>query len=337
MRSVVELATSEKIFLQLSICRYLLLIVSVLMSCACSSTKAIVATEQLLMSDAVDRTVAEFDFRPLAGSKVFLDTAFVVPNRNPQQLINTDYVISSLRQQMFAAGCLLAQNRDEADIVAEVRLGALGTDGQMIIYGVPENNFLSRAATALPNAPQVPTVPEIALAKKDQKTAAAKIAVFAYDRVTLEPVWQSGTIQSESNALDTWVLGVGPFRRGTIKNPEEMARLRSKGRRPRANEPFTPDDNPLVEYQSEWVYARELPSADSPKSIATSSNSSTVAATATESGGTATTAGGQATPNAQATPGGATAATSSATTSSAAPPSSGVEQKAEATQEASKP
>jgi len=107
-------------FLQLSICRYLLLIVSVLMSCACSSTKAIVATEQLLMSDAVDRTVAEFDFRPLAGSKVFLDTAFVVPNRNPQQLINTDYVISSLRQQMFAAGCLLAQNRDEADIVAEV-------------------------------------------------------------------------------------------------------------------------------------------------------------------------------------------------------------------------
>jgi hypothetical protein len=328
---IVEVASSRKKDSQLAICQYLLLIVSLLMSCACSSTKAIVATEQLLMSDAVDRTVSEFDFRPLSGSKVFLDTAFVVPNRNPQQLINTDYVISSLRQQMFAAGCLLAQNRDEADIVAEVRLGALGTDGQMIIYGVPENNFLSRAASALPNAPQVPTVPEIALAKKDYKTAAAKLAVFAYDRVTLEPVWQSGTVQSESNALDTWVLGVGPFRRGTIQDAEKLVYSRSNGKRPRTNEPITPDDNPLVEYQREWVYSRELPTAASSKSLVTTNDSSTVVATATESGATATTAGGQVTTGGQ-SKSGETAPTNTSPTGSN--PSS---DKVQAAQETPKP
>ncbi|MBL8871670.1 MAG: hypothetical protein JNK90_17975 [Planctomycetaceae bacterium] len=224
----------------------------------CSSTKGNVATEQLLMSDAVDRTVSDFDFTPLAGNKVFLDTAFIVPNRNPQQLINTDYVISAMRQQMIAAGCQLVTTRDEADVIAEARLGALGTDGQMIIYGVPENSFLSRAASVLPNAPPMPSIPEIALAKKDHKSAAAKLAVFAYDRKTLEPVWQSGLIQSESTALDTWVLGVGPFRRGTVEDAANIAASRSRSKRPAADGQLTPDENALVSYDAEWVYSRNV-------------------------------------------------------------------------------
>lgn len=223
----------------------------------CSSTKGNVATEQLLMSDAIDRTVADFDFTPLAGNKVFLDTSYIVPNRNPQQLINTDYVISAMRQQMIAAGCQLVPTKEDADLVAEARLGALGTDGQMVIYGVPENSFLSRAASVLPNAPPMPSIPEIALAKKDHKSAAAKLAVFAYDRKTLEPVWQSGLVQSESTALDTWVLGVGPFRRGTVEEAAATAANRSRSRRPRANGELLPDENALVVYDSEWVYSRE--------------------------------------------------------------------------------
>lgn len=254
----------------------------VVMQCACSSTKAVVGTEQLLMSDAVDRTVSEFDFRPLAGNRIFLDTAYIVPNRNPAQLVNTDYVISSLRQQMISAGCLLVANRDEADIVAEARLGALGTDGQMIIYGIPENNFLNRAASVIPNSPQVPTIPEVALAKKDLKSASAKLAVFAYDSHTLEPVWQSGLVQSESNALDTWVMGIGPFRRGTIQDATKVAEKRRMGNRPLASKRNSPDDNPLVGYSSEWVYSR-LPTAD--KNIQTASGSESDSKSVTTAGG----------------------------------------------------
>jgi len=250
--------------------------------CACSSTKAVIGTEQLLMSDAVDRTVSEFDFRPLAGNRVFLDTAFIVPNRNPAQLVNTDYVISSLRQQMISAGCLLVTTREEAEIVAEARLGALGTDGQMIIYGIPENNFLNRAASVIPNTPQVPSIPEVALAKKDLKSASAKLAVFAYDRQTLEPVWQSGLVQSESNALDTWVMGVGPFRRGTIQDATKIAEKRRMGNRPLASKRNSPDDNPLVGYSSEWVYSR-LPSAE--KDIQTASGSGSDSKSVTTAGG----------------------------------------------------
>jgi hypothetical protein len=255
---------------------------------ACSSTKGNVATEQLLMSDAVDRTVADFDFTPLAGNKVFLDTTYIVPNRNPQQLINTDYVISAMRQQMIAAGCQLAATKDDADVIAEARLGALGTDGQMIIYGVPENSFLSRAASVLPNAPPMPSIPEIALAKKDHKSAAAKLAVFAYDRKTLEPVWQSGLIQSESTALDTWVLGVGPFRRGTVEDAAALAANRAKARRPLSNGDLRPDENAIVAHDAEWVYSREaVPVLGEPNPVTTAEvtneNNSGAATTASAS------------------------------------------------------
>lgn len=255
---------------------------------ACSSTKGNVATEQLLMSDAVDRTVSDFDFTPLAGNRVFLDTTYIVPNRNPQQLINTDYVISAMRQQMIAAGCQLVATKDDADVIAEARLGALGTDGQMIIYGVPENSFLSRAASVLPNAPPMPSIPEIALAKKDHKSAAAKLAVFAYDRKTLEPVWQSGLIQSESTALDTWVLGVGPFRRGTVEDAAAVAANRAKARRPLSNGDLRPDENAIVAYDAEWVYSREaVPVLADPSPVttaeATNENNSGAATTASAS------------------------------------------------------
>ena len=45
---------------------------------------------------------------------------------------------------------------------------------------------------------------------------ATKLAVFAYDRKTKEPMWQSGIATSMTNAKDYWFLGVGPIQRGSV-------------------------------------------------------------------------------------------------------------------------
>ncbi|MCA9246652.1 MAG: hypothetical protein KDA42_06035, partial [Planctomycetales bacterium] len=45
----------------------------------CGTTRQNSATEQLLLSDAVDRSVARIDFAPLTGKKVYLDTQYVQP------------------------------------------------------------------------------------------------------------------------------------------------------------------------------------------------------------------------------------------------------------------
>ncbi|MBI3839496.1 MAG: hypothetical protein HY288_16370, partial [Planctomycetia bacterium] len=60
------------------------------------------------------------------------------------------------------------------------------------------------------------TIPEIALVKRTNQQGVCKIAAFAYDRMSGRPVWQSGNRKIASRAKDIWVLGAGPFQRGTI-------------------------------------------------------------------------------------------------------------------------
>src|SRR5690606_6653157 len=80
------------------------------------------------------------------------------------------------------------------------------------------------------NLPQVtmlaalpPAIPEIPIAKRRNQRGVAKIAVFAYHRETGEPAWQSGIATDESSANDIWVLGAGPFKKGTIYNGTTLA------------------------------------------------------------------------------------------------------------------
>lgn len=181
----------------------------------CGTTKSQLATEQLLMSDAVDRSVASIDFRPLAGRRVYLDTTYVANVKN-DSIVNADYIVSSVRQQMVTAGCLLEETRETADFVAEMRIGTLGADSHDVTYGIPANNSLTSAASLVPSAPALPAIPEISFARKNNDQAAAKIAIFAYHRQTRRPVWQSGVVQARSKARNTWILGAGPFQSGTI-------------------------------------------------------------------------------------------------------------------------
>lgn len=188
----------------------------------CGATKSYVATEQLLMSDAVDATISKVDFSPLAHKKVYLDSTYIKTQKGPL-LIDSDYVISSLRQQMVGAAVQIVENRDEADLIAEARLGALGLDGHNVIYGIPASSGFATATSTIAGAPLIPAIPEIAFARHEAKSGAAKVAVFAYDRVTREPYWQSGISKSSSSSHDTWVLGIGPWQKGTIYDRTRFA------------------------------------------------------------------------------------------------------------------
>ena len=218
----------------------------------CGTTISRNATEQLLTSDAVDRSIAELDFRHFAGQKVYLDTQYL-QKASGVGVVNADYVISSLRQQMIAARCLLQEKKEDAEYIVEARIGALGTNAHEVTYGMPANNLLSAASTFVPMVPQVPTIPEIAFAKRHDQLAAAKVSVFAYVRDTREPVWQSGVSTAKSKAKDSWILGAGPFQRGTIYGGTQFAGERMRfplfWRRPE------PDEASIAAYAEERFYA----------------------------------------------------------------------------------
>ncbi len=196
-------------------------VLAAVLAVGCGTTTARSGTEQLLLSDAVDMAVSQLDFQHLTGESVYLDSTYIQSTTN-DSFVNAPYIHSSLRQQLTASGCLLQENRDDADIIVEPRVGALGSNGHEIIYGLPRNNLLNSAAAIIPNSPAV-TIPEISLARVDSNSGVAKVLVFAYDRVTRQPIWQSGVARAEATSRSSWVLGAGPFQRGTLYNGTRFA------------------------------------------------------------------------------------------------------------------
>jgi hypothetical protein len=164
------------------------------------------ATEQLLISDAIDQAVQTVDFSALRGQSVYLDDSRLTDT------VDRDYLISTLRQHLLGSGCALRDQFEDADFVVEARAGAVGTDRNDLLFGVPSMNV----PQIMPAQPTPAAIPEIPLAKRRDQHGVAKIAVFAYHRRTGSPVWQSGLAQRESSSNDVWILGAGPFQRGTI-------------------------------------------------------------------------------------------------------------------------
>lgn len=214
-------------------CRWLVLVVLGWSAAGCGTTKwsdsPRTATEQMLISTAVDRAVNHMNFRPLAGKTVYFDATYL------DGILDRNYIISSLRQHMLAQGCVLKVDRDQADYIVEARAGAVGTDHHDVLLGVP--------AISVPTGGMVPgvpsAIPEIPFAKTTDQKGVAKLAAFAYNQHTGQAVWQSGVVPVVSNAKDTWFLGTGPFQRGTIYDGTHFAgsrflftRRRNRGQPP---------------------------------------------------------------------------------------------------------
>lgn len=192
------------------------LLAALLSAAGCGTTRMTdtsrAASEMLLVSQAVDHAVAQIDFSPLAGQLVFLDTTPI------KDVVDGGYLISVVRQQLLAHGAVLQDEKSRAVYVVEVRSGAVGTDRHGLLVGTP-------AVTVPTIVPGIPgaSIPELALVKKNDQRGIAKIAVFAYNRITGRAYWQSGTVQAKSHTHDTWVFGTGPFTHGTIRKHTELA------------------------------------------------------------------------------------------------------------------
>lgn len=234
----------------------------VVASIGCGTTQEYSATEQLVLSDAVDQSIARIDFRPLSGRKVYLDTSYLRQIKG-NMFVNAEYVTSALRQQIVAAGCLIQDSSAEADVIIEARIGTLGSDNHRVTFGVPENNALSAASSLIPGAPRLPSVPEIAFARREAREAAAKVAAFAYDRQTRTPIWQSGVDSAVSTARDTWVMGVGPFQGGSIREQTKLAGSTIRfGEKSATGSPARFFDRPPVDYTAEVRFQEGWPIFD---------------------------------------------------------------------------
>src|SRR5262249_9023224 len=112
------------------------------------------ATEQLLISNAIDQSIDRIDFRCLADKTVFFDAQFL------DGTVDKGYLASTLRQHLLASGALLQDDRAKATFVVEARSGGVGTDNHQVLLGVPQ----MQVPLTVPGAPS--SIPEMPLAKK---------------------------------------------------------------------------------------------------------------------------------------------------------------------------
>ena len=204
-------------FRESALIQCLLVSICVLLAGGCGTTKwsdtVRTGTEQLLVSNAIDRVVDKIDFSPMQDKKCFLNTNAI------EDTTDRNYLAMTVRQHLATAGAILAENEDEADYIVEIRAGAVGTDRDDLLVGIP--------ATTLPAFPgsqySATSIPEIPFVKRTKQRGVAKVALFAYNRETGRPVWASGNRQGESAAQNFWFAGAGPLTRGTIYHEPTFA------------------------------------------------------------------------------------------------------------------
>jgi hypothetical protein len=173
------------------------------------------ATEQLLVTHAMDSAVGKMNFSTLFGKTTWIDITAI------EKATDSQYFISTARQHLLASGAKIVEKKEDADYVVELRAGTVGTDRNDLMVGVP--SFTMPAWGTQDFIAGGTSVPEIALYKRTDQRAVVKVAAFVYNRKTNTPLLQSGNIQTESRVRARWVFGAGPFSQGDICNGTELA------------------------------------------------------------------------------------------------------------------
>jgi len=160
------------------------------------------ATEQLLITRAVDDAVAKMDVSFVSGARIFVDTRFVDQQRD-RNVLFARYMMSAVRDRLLRAGGLISDNRANADTIVEVRSGGQSVDHNSLFIGIPS---ISVPLTLLLPSFNPVTIPDLSLFKRDRQTGVAKLAVTAYRQSTGALAGSAGPVFGSSNHTETVVL-----------------------------------------------------------------------------------------------------------------------------------
>jgi hypothetical protein len=161
-------------------------------------------TEQLLLTGAWDNALAHVDFSSLAGTKVFLDGQYVTA-------ADKDWIISSTRRTMAEQGLFLENNKDKAQVVVELALGAYGTDERDRKFGLPGFSLTPSLTTGAALTSSGSST-SLTFSETNQQDAVVKATFFAYENKTGRLVWESSPLFNAQGVRDHFVMGAGPYR-----------------------------------------------------------------------------------------------------------------------------
>lgn len=154
------------------------------------------ATQQLLVSSAVDHAIGNLKPPIPSGSKVFIDSQYFDSDGS---IVLPRYTIAAVRDLVLRAGGALVSDRVAADYVVELRNGAQSIDHRTMLVGVPS------IPVPIPLAGTVQT-PEVALFKQDKQRGISKIALTVYGAKSGALAGSTGPVYGDSEDTHWTVL-----------------------------------------------------------------------------------------------------------------------------------
>jgi len=170
------------------------------------------ASEQLLISTAIDRAVEHLDPTIPPGTRLFIDAQYFDTAPGDAALYSK-YAIASIRDRLLQRGARLVDDRHAADMVAEVRTGAQSIDHHDFLIGIPS------IPVPVPFTTTVATTPKIALYEDDRQTGIAKLAITAFDKDGALTA-STGPVYGRSDKASWTLLVVIGWEREDIRPPD---------------------------------------------------------------------------------------------------------------------
>jgi hypothetical protein len=137
------------------------------------------ATEQMLISTAAERAASRLSLDIPTTAKIFVESANF-------EGTDSKYAVSAIRARLLHKGLTLVDDKKAADVILEIRSGALSTDHKTYLVGIPAFPIpIPLTSTPL-------TFPEIAFYSSDAQKGVAKFADSSYSV-------KQGTLVSEDD------------------------------------------------------------------------------------------------------------------------------------------
>jgi len=155
------------------------------------------ATEELLVSTAVDHAVEQIRLPLPPDSKVFVDTQYF----DTDGVVQPKYTIAAVHDQLLRQGAHLVGERKDADVVVEMRSGAQSIDYSTFLVGIPSFPLPIPFTGTL-------TFPEIAFFKISRQTGVSKLALTGYSQKEGALTASTGPQYGESQRKAVMILFV---------------------------------------------------------------------------------------------------------------------------------
>ena len=192
-------------------CRWAALLLLIVVVPGCSRLRTTeplsTASEQFLMTQAINQAIDRLTMSGLRDELVFVDGAYL-------EIEQKEYLLGELRARLLGSGVRMASTVEQARIILEVRSGGVGIDRYDFLVGIPSLTVPTESGAAA-------ITPELALLKNQRQRGYASVAFVAYFKESGELVAASGPFVGRTLREDYWLFSTTPRTVGNIPTTEE--------------------------------------------------------------------------------------------------------------------